>query len=91
MKIIFAFMVNEILVGLPFLVGGNGHLYFVYLIFIYDCKSSFSVMMEFITLHGRFPDPSRQEEDVVEILTIKNALLDKLSVPPEKVKNDFAR
>lgn len=48
------------------------------------------VMMEFVTLHGRMPDPARREEDVVEILTIKNALLDKLSIPPEKVKNEFA-
>ncbi|XP_068241508.1 SUMO-activating enzyme subunit 1 [Palaemon carinicauda] len=48
------------------------------------------VMMEFVMLHGRLPDPSRRDEDVVEILTIKNALMDKMNIPPEKVKNDFA-
>lgn len=46
--------------------------------------------MEFITLHGRNPDPNHQEEDGVELLTIKNALLEKLSVPSEKVGNEFA-
>lgn len=48
------------------------------------------IIMEFITLHGRNPDSSHQEEDEVELLTIKNALLEKLNVPAEKVSNQFA-
>lgn len=46
--------------------------------------------MEFISLHGRSPDPHHREEDEVELLTIKNALLEKLNVPSEKVGNQFA-
>ncbi|KAK7015846.1 SUMO-activating enzyme subunit 1 [Halocaridina rubra] len=48
------------------------------------------VLMEFVSLYGRTPDPTKRDADIVELLTIKNALLDKLSIPPEKVKNDFA-
>ena len=46
--------------------------------------------MEFISLHGRNPDRNHQEEDEMELLTIKNALLEKLNVPAEKVSNQFA-
>ncbi|KAK8404679.1 hypothetical protein O3P69_007729 [Scylla paramamosain] len=48
------------------------------------------IIMEFISLHGRNPDRSHQEEDEMELLTIKNALLEKLNVPAEKVSNQFA-
>ncbi|RXG51214.1 SUMO-activating enzyme subunit 1 [Armadillidium vulgare] len=41
------------------------------------------VLHEFSFLHKRRPDPSRSEEDEIELLTIKNSLLDKLSVPQE--------
>lgn len=47
--------------------------------------------MEFITLHGRNPSPAHRAEDEVELLTIKNALLEKMGIPQEKVDNQFAR
>ncbi|XP_069194852.1 SUMO-activating enzyme subunit 1 [Procambarus clarkii] len=48
------------------------------------------IILEFISLHGRLPDPTRRSEDEVELLTIKNALLEKMGVPQEKVNNQFA-
>lgn len=48
------------------------------------------ILMEFASLHGRIPDPARRNEDEVELLTIKNALLEKMAVPQEKVDNQFA-
>lgn len=48
------------------------------------------IIMEFISLHGRTPGPSHREEDKIELLTIKNALLEKLNVPSDKVGNQFA-
>lgn len=48
------------------------------------------ILMEFVTLHGRNPDPACRSEDEVELLTIKNALLEKMAVPQEKVSNHFA-
>ncbi|XP_047497045.1 SUMO-activating enzyme subunit 1-like isoform X2 [Penaeus chinensis] len=48
------------------------------------------IIMEFITLHGRNPNPAHRAEDEVELLTIKNALLEKMGIPQEKVDNQFA-
>ncbi|XP_042225721.1 SUMO-activating enzyme subunit 1-like [Homarus americanus] len=48
------------------------------------------ILMEFISLHGRTPEPARRSEDEVELLTIKNALLEKMAIPQEKVSNQFA-
>ncbi|KAB7495258.1 SUMO-activating enzyme subunit 1 [Armadillidium nasatum] len=50
-----------------------------------------NVLHEFSFLHKRRPDPSRREEDEIELLTIKNSLLDKLSVPQGKLSNDFVK
>ncbi|XP_076065036.1 SUMO1 activating enzyme subunit 1 [Oratosquilla oratoria] len=47
-------------------------------------------IFEFQSLHGRKPDASQRETDIAELLTIKNALMDRLSVPREKVGNQFA-
>lgn len=46
--------------------------------------------MEFMSLHGRTPDPAHRKEDEVELLTIKNALMEKMNIPQEKVNNNFA-
>jgi len=48
------------------------------------------ILHEFVTLHKRRPDPTRRTEDEVELLTIKNALLEKMGVPQEKLPNEFA-
>ncbi|KAK4306272.1 hypothetical protein Pmani_021894 [Petrolisthes manimaculis] len=48
------------------------------------------IIMEFMSLHGRTPDPAHRKEDEVELLTIKNALMDKMNIPQEKVNNNFA-
>ncbi|CAL4095707.1 unnamed protein product, partial [Meganyctiphanes norvegica] len=50
----------------------------------------FYILHEFVTLHKRRPDPTRRTEDEVELLTIKNALLEKMGVPQEKLPNEFA-
>lgn len=59
--------------------------------YLFKILFPFSVIMEFITLHKRIPNPAHRAEDEVELLTIKNALLEKMGIPQEKVDNQFAR
>ena len=47
-------------------------------------------MFEFLDSFKRRPDPSLKTEDEVELLTIKNALLNKFSVPQDKIPHVFA-
>ncbi|MCL4121462.1 UNVERIFIED_CONTAM: hypothetical protein GTU68_047624, partial [Idotea baltica] len=49
-----------------------------------------NVLHEFKLLHGRVPSRKTVDEDKIELLTIKNSLLDKFCVPQEILNNSFA-